>query len=138
MPRILITGSRKVTGRATVSIPLTQAWKDLGAVPTTVVHGTAAGADSLAGRIARENPGYLVEEPHPAVWRPNGVYNPAAGFVRNKAMVDLGADLCLAFLKRGELNKGTLDCIRRATKAGIEVREYWEEADVAPDATAHS
>jgi hypothetical protein len=36
-------------------------------------------------------------------------------------MVDLGADLCLAFpMPR---SRGTWDCVRRAKKAGIVVRE---------------
>ena len=34
--------------------------------------------------------------------------------------MDAGADICLAFLKRSAQNRGTLDCMNRARKAGIE------------------
>jgi hypothetical protein len=49
-------------------------------------------------------------------------YCPAAGIMRNQKMVDLGADVCLAF-PMGE-SRGTNDCIRRARLAGIEVIQY--------------
>lgn len=59
----------------------------------------------------------LPVEAHPADWRSCGR---AAGLIRNQRMVDLGADLCLAF-PLGE-SRGTWDCVARARKAGIEVR----------------
>ena len=125
--RILITGSRELVDRSTVSVPLTQAWNDLGREHCVVVHGTATGADNIAGGVARDNPDQLTEERHPADWRPGGVYNNRAGIDRNQEMVNLGADLCLAFLKQGAKNIGTRHCIRIARAAGIEVREYVEE-----------
>lgn len=43
----------------------------------------------------------------------------------NQAMVDAGADLCLAFPSAGK-STGTWDMIRRACAAGIETRIYPE------------
>lgn len=42
-----------------------------------------------------------------------------AGLVRNQLMVDLGADICLAFPLPG--SRGTWDCMGRAEAAGIKV-----------------
>jgi hypothetical protein len=85
-----------------------------------VVHGAAKGADTIADQIAK---GYgMIPEPHPANW---SEYHRAAGPIRNQQMVDLGADICLAFLQPN--SKGTADCIRRAEKAGIPVTIYKEK-----------
>ena len=43
----------------------------------------------------------------------------AAGPVRDQAMVDAGADLCVAFHRAIGNSKGTKDCLRRALAAGI-------------------
>lgn len=40
--------------------------------------------------------------------------------IRNEAMVDAGASLCLAFHRFLPNSKGTRDCVSRALKAGIE------------------
>jgi len=58
----------------------------------TFVHGGARGADRLAGFIASSH-GFEVEE-HPADWKGQGR---VAGPIRNRLMLDLGADLVLAF-----------------------------------------
>jgi hypothetical protein len=57
-------------------------------------------------------------EPHPADWREHGR---KAGFVRNAAMVELGADVVVAALAPGEECKGTRMCAGLAKKAGIRV-----------------
>src|SRR4051812_20252077 len=62
---------------------------------------------------------HLTHEPHPADWH---THHSAAGPIRNQEMVDLGADLCLAFPRR--TSRGTWDCIRKAADAGIPVRIY--------------
>lgn len=92
-----------------------------------VIQGGAQGADQIAGALTRKAESASVEL-HPALWgrREDGSYNKAAGFERNQRMVDSGADICLAFLKRSAANRGTQDCIRRAQKAGIEVVEVWD------------
>ena len=82
-----------------------------------VVHGAARGADTIADQIARGLG--MIPEPHPANW---SEHHRAAGPIRNQQMVDLGADMCLAFLMPG--SKGTADCIKRAEKAGIPVTVF--------------
>lgn len=91
-----------------------------------IVHGGAIGADRIAGALAYHADN-ATDELHPAIWgrQGDGSCNKAAGFERNQRMVDSGADICLAFLKRGAGNRGTQDCIRRARAAGIEVKEVW-------------
>ncbi|MFE6967235.1 SLOG family protein [Agromyces sp. NPDC057679] len=127
---ILITGSREIKHRETIADAIKETWVNAGRQPMVIRHGAARGADRLAGQIAKQNRDRLTEEVHPANWRlPNGEKDPLAGFTRNQRMVDAGADICLAFLKRGEKNSGTRDCIRRAKKAGIPVIETWEEFD---------
>lgn len=132
--RLLVTGSRSWSDRDTIRAALREAWRDLQPGPIPLVHGAATGADTIAADIWTR--GGLTAEPHPADWdtpctdacyhRPrekNGrPYCPLAGHYRNQAMVDLGADLALAF-PLGE-SRGTQDCMKRARKAGIEVRVF--------------
>lgn len=86
----------------------------------TLVHGDAAGADRIMARVAKQL-GWQVEA-HPAIWRPNGIYNPQAGLLRNRRMVELGADCCLAFILNG--SSGASHCARLAEEAGIPTRRY--------------
>jgi DNA polymerase-3 subunit epsilon len=132
--RILITGSRVFSELDTIRAALVTASHDhlaAGHHPSTitVVEGDAKGADSLSEIAAREL-GFTVEK-HPAIWRPNGVYNPAAGPERNQRMVDLGADICLAFPQTDEKNIGTNHCIRAARAAGIPVTVNQSRATAA-------
>lgn len=84
----------------------------------TVVHGHCpTGADAMADFIA--NKLGLTVERHPADWKR---YKRAAGPIRNKEMVDLGADVCYAFVMPG--SKGTINGISLAEKAGIPVVIY--------------
>lgn len=111
--------------------------------PLLIVQGDAAGADHLAATLA-QTAGVDVED-WPALWRREdgsmdrgydraealrmrSVYDPnAVGFIRtagpdrNQAMVDAGADECLAFLAVGAGNRGTRHCMSAASKAGIPV-----------------
>lgn len=117
--RILVTGSRDWDLPWTVFdalrvIPLLTYSRPI------VVHGGAAGADAYADMFARKM-GYQVEV-HPAAWRANGVYNPQAGLLRNRRMVERGANICLAFIKNG--SRGATHCAGLAEEAGIEVRRY--------------
>lgn len=126
--RILITGSREWVDlekieRAIQSISIEQ---NIFGFPVVIVHGGARGADSLAGKIARMS-FYVTEEVHPVDWRPAGVYNPYAGHARNQKMVDLGADVCLAFFQSGAGNRGTADCVYRAERKGIPVVKIWSD-----------
>lgn len=110
--RVLITGSRS--------------WRDVQLIRqelrklppgSTVVHGAATGADAIAHSIAVDLG--LTVEPH---W-PDYANDPVreAPKIRNQKMVDLGADLCLAFpASRG--GSGTMHCAGLATQAGIKTR----------------
>lgn len=96
----------------------------------TLVHGACPmrnrrSADAIAAYYAlRWN---WTVEPHPADWK----VGKQAGHWRNQHMVNLGADLLLAFFQAGAPNKGTRDCVDRAIAAGLtEIRCY---GDVPPD-----
>lgn len=127
MTRILVTGSRAWTARLPVSFALAAAAIHYGGSHSgtvTLVHGGARGLDLLAADIVtRWNQrwgggatGWVIEE-HPADWATCGKF---AGGIRNQRMVDLGADVCLAFPLPG--SRGTWDCVRRAEAAGIPVQ----------------
>lgn len=123
MTRILITGSRYWQDRTSIAEALTQAWNDHGRPDeVTVVHGECpyGGADIIAAEIATER-GWSVD-PHPADW---GGLGSEAGPERNQEMVDLGADIALAFPEEG--SRGTWDCVRKARDAGIPVTVWGED-----------
>jgi len=149
--RVLVTGSREWASELYEQVPgkkykriredwyeqlhpdvqtmrgaLLSARKMAGGAHMRIVEGGAQGADHIAGLLASKADNASVEV-HPALWdrKESGAYNRAAGFERNQRMVDSGADICLAFLKRSAANKGTKDCMARAAKAGIEVVEVW-------------
>ena len=117
--RILITGSRNWNDVETMIEVLSpyNMTRDV----KTLVHGGAAGADIIAGEIAAEF-GWYVEE-YPADWTKHGK---AAGPIRNQKMVDLGADVCLAF-PLGE-SRGTRHCMKAAEKAGIKVINHGDSS----------
>lgn len=88
-----MTGSRTWSDAATVRRVLEALVDPYRRLESTVVHGACrSGVDAMAGAWAREK-GVPVEE-HPADWAAGR----RAGPLRNQAMVDLGADLVLAFL----------------------------------------
>ena len=143
--RVLVTGAREWPSRYLVFLELNNLAQEhnlkcgLGYSLTkekmTVVHGYAyRGADRFADEWAEC---YGIPERHEAKWRPGGVLDRGAGHKRNQEMVDLGADICLAFLmpctkklcKKSGLHytHGTWDCVTRAQKAGIPVREVYHK-----------
>src|SRR5262245_22424550 len=102
--RVLVTGSRnwneplKVIG---VLYFIEQLWKDYW--PLTLVHGACpTGLDLIVDQHARSRPARWVVETHPAQW---GLYGMAAGPRRNQEMVDMGADVGLAWMRLG--SRGT-------------------------------
>jgi hypothetical protein len=124
--RVLVTGSRTWEDVSTLRGALNDVLTGLPnlATPVTVVHGDCLhGADRQASvwvRDAKGGPLFVVtEEKHPANWQLNGK---RAGFIRNQLMVNLGADLCLAFVKDG--SRGASHTAGLAEAAGIETRRF--------------
>ncbi len=146
--RILITGSRSWTDTTAVHTALDElarAARQAGYDGVTVVHGGAMGADQsaalwVAGRQRRGWP--VTAEAHPVRgedWRRHGVQ---AGHRRNAVMVELGADVCLAFVNPCERERcmrpkphgthGTTQCADLAEAEGIRtVRIVPRPAEVA-------
>jgi hypothetical protein len=100
--------------------------------PFILVQGECpAGADLMAKQWAIKRG--VPHEDVPANWddecgphcyrhrrfRKGKPYCPAQGHLRNQAMVDRGADVCLAFPLPD--SRGTIDCMKRAKRAGIPV-----------------
>lgn len=113
--RVLITGSREWGDEDKLAEAIIEWIGDYSPGQVTIVHGACPrGADEIAGRLARV--WGVAEERHPADWEKHGK---AAGFIRNQQMVELGADVVLAFpLGR---SPGTRDCMRRAHAARLRV-----------------
>ena len=90
----------------------------------TIIHGNAPGADTL-GKQAALDLGIPEENilSFPADWKTHGK---TAGPIRNKQMLAEGKpDIVLAFHDDiGRPNCGTLDMIKQANKAGVNVRLY--------------
>lgn len=81
---------------------------------THLIHGSARGADSLAGAWAQ---GRGVQEVScPANW---AAHQNSAGYLRNSSMLGLGPDLVVAFPG----GKGTAMMVKMAREAGVEVME---------------
>jgi hypothetical protein len=114
--RILVTGSRAWTDNAIIRDALTP-FRTSGAV---LVHGNARGADRIAAGIWRT--WGLPTEAHPADWDTHGR---AAGMRRNRHMVALRADVCLAFIR--DHSPGATHCAATAEQAGIPTRRYRTE-----------
>lgn len=117
--RVLVTGTREDGPHCDeVARALFALWYHSGLPRNmTIVHGDCpTGIDAAADRVSRKLGGFTVEA-HPADWEAWGKF---AGPRRNQQMVNLGADLCLAF-PRG-VSRGTRHCIRAARAAGIPTR----------------
>ena len=121
--RILITGSRDWEDADVISFNLGLVLGEASREghhlrDAVIVHGDCPkGADAIADRLAC-NHGYTVER-HPANW---DQYGKAAGFRRNADMVNLGADICLAFIRNK--SRGASHTAELAEKAGIPVQRY--------------
>jgi hypothetical protein len=133
---ILVTGSRDWIDYAAVARKLAIAFADAkneGCQQVIVRHGACrTGADAFAvefvNKVENSIPGLIIKhDPHEAKWAGDG----SAGPIRNKKMVQLGADLCLAFIgkctsswckKPGiHPSHGASGCATLAEKAGIHV-----------------
>lgn len=117
-PRILVTGSRAWTDGVVISNALWDAWTQFGKGDATLVSGACrTGADAIAEGLWRA--AGLTVERYPAAW---DRYGKRAGFIRNREMVEAGADLCLAFIL-GE-SRGASMTAQLAEEAGIETRRF--------------
>jgi hypothetical protein len=127
--RIIVTGDRNWHAHDLVEQVLNRLLQRYGP-GFIIVHGGATGIDRAFAE-ACDDLG-VEQEAHPARWEeldaPGAViryranrtsYNANAGPIRNQEMVDLGADLCIAFHRAISASKGTKDCARRAIEAGI-------------------
>lgn len=119
--RILVTGSRQWADPDAVRSALVDALGTYATIGLPVlVHGGAAGADSLAHEewveLERSRPGWLAR---PEVHEARFYASPRA---RNQHMVDLGATVCLAFALGWA--SGTGMCARMARRAGIHTIDY--------------
>lgn len=110
---VLITGSRHYSDVARIRDVL-----KLLPDGTIIVHGDAAGTDTIADMVAKDLGFKCI--PCPADWLK---YGKAAGGIRNQYMLDTyKPTLALAFPL--EDSKGTYDMINRAKKAGIQTFIY--------------
>lgn len=128
--RVLVTGSRDWTGiygesKIYMVLNMLLAFCEVLGQKLTIVHGDGPGADQTidAWAVRRDDSGVTVER-HPAAWRT--VLGKGAGPVRNREMVNLGADMCIGFLKNA--SRGTLVTLTLAQEAGIPTfTVHWQE-----------
>ena len=136
--RILVCGDRKWSNEDCMRRVL----EDLDY--SVLIHGDATGADRMSQKITLEDMNYKGEPKKdilvfPAPWddiegkpeyqlgtrKDGSKYWKAAGNFRNRQMLTEGKpELVLAFYDDIAKSKGTLDMIKAANKAGVEVRLY--------------
>lgn len=134
--RVVVTGSRHwtdgeaanlirnkmmlVVHQATEMGPALMSGMCVSEAEIVIAHGGARGADSIADAFARKHRWRV--EVFPADWQKHG---PPGGPIRNKAMLDAGADLVLAFPFGGRLTSpGTWNCVDLAAIRGIPVAVF--------------
>jgi hypothetical protein len=108
MTRAIVCGGRHFKNRAYVfrALDLLHEMHDF----TQIIHGAATGADSLAGEWARSRG--VKETRVPADWQRFGR---AAGFWRNRKMLEMQPDLVVAFPG----GKGTRHMLDLAEHEGV-------------------
>lgn len=117
LPHVLVCGGREFADYLLLVKKLDKITADLGKL--VVVHGAAAGADTLADKWVQER-GHTVVRFH-ADWEKHGK---AAGPLRNQEMLDfiLTAQQRFAVCCWDGESRGTKDMIRKLAGAGIETR----------------
>lgn len=112
--RVLVCGGRDFNDYERLKEILNYYWIPVRAIDV-IIHGGAIGADTLAGKYAKEN--NIFVERYPADW---DKYGKVAGPIRNKQMLDEGKpDLVIAFPG----GKGTAHMVKIAKEANIKVVE---------------
>lgn len=121
--RVLVTGSRDWKRIHTVFAALDTVLAEQPNQDIVIVQGACpTGADRLAflwAAAERPEKTRISTESHPADWAEHGR---AAGPIRNKLMVNAGADVCLAFIRNG--SRGASHTAQLAEAAGIPVRRW--------------
>jgi hypothetical protein len=122
--RVIVCGSRDWTDREQIANRLFD-------LPpgSTIVHGAAKGADSIAHQEA-EKLGHIVEPHRYQPFIGPDVSPKRAPLVRNEHMASLGADLCIAFWDGR--STGTSDMVDRAEAHGIELDLVVDGAPTRP------
>lgn len=134
--RVIVTGSRNWDDPQAVWAALDYTYERHPMAPDEefiVVHGDCpSGADRHAKEWcahAAKNGRSVTEEPHPANWELYGKY---AGFKRNRKMAELGAQLCLAFIRDG--SRGTRHMAGQSESRGIRTARFrWGGGRVGPE-----
>lgn len=120
--RVLVTGSRNWDVEQTIHDDLAHAQRLYGEELVIVHGGCPTGADQIAHEWAKAR-GVVVE-----VHYPNTRGHGKRGFyLRNKAMVDAGAEVVLAYVRNA--SRGASMTVDLARKAGLTVvlREWWTQ-----------
>jgi len=112
MTRIIVCGGRDYADRARVWEVLDGLLAEFG--PFVLVHNRIDNADAMAREWADGRK--IVAEPFYCDWSTHGR---AAGQIRNRQMLDAGADLVVAFPG----GRGTADMIKQARARGVPVME---------------
>jgi hypothetical protein len=143
---VVVTGSRDFSDYRSLATVLNETWHDAtqdGYSGLTLLHGAAAGADSLAELWGQRHKRHDVQcHRFPAPWsdpcrdtctpghrrtrRDGSTFCPTAGNYRNQLLVDCAAPhlpgvLLLACFSRPE-SRGTRDCLDRGIAAGMPYR----------------
>lgn len=116
--KILVCGSRTWRDATIIERHMKVAAAHHHLHPIVIIHGAAAGADTIAESVALDHGWEIVSKP--AEWEKHGR---SAGPIRNREMLDLKPDLVLAFATPSlARSTGTRDCVTEARKRGIPVR----------------
>lgn len=110
--RIIVCGGRDFTDCDIVEDVLDRLHEDERI--TQLIHGSARGADTLAGAWARDRS--IPVTPMPANWKK---YGKKAGPIRNREMLNQSPDMVVAFPG----GRGTADMVEQARRAGVKVLE---------------
>lgn len=130
MRTVLVTGSKNWTDQSLVEYELMKvddffANGDAFADITLITGACPTGADRMA-IIFAEFIGWKIDR-HPAKWLDDfGKVDKRAGYIRNAEMVNLGADICLAFVRNN--SKGATHTLSLAIKAGIPTTVFRENS----------